>query len=208
MGTESVSIDNSENPAEHQLAPRGRRLVARLLDGVWAAVAILPGIAVQLLGLAPGRQDVSPAAVGIMGLGLLAYLVFYARLLASQGQSPGKAALSIRVVAQSSNKPPGFVKAVLIREGVPIGFGLAVAFWEPGRSYLVAAPITGPENPLATFGPIWDFFVMYCAAMLITDLLFIFSPSRRCLHDRISGTRVDAVQAYKRRRVARKSRDS
>jgi hypothetical protein len=81
--------------------------------------------------------------------------------LAVRGQTIGKRLFRIQVVDQY-DRPAGFVKAVLLRSWV---FGFLVA---------LAQGWTGPVGALIP----------------LLDVLLIFGPERRCLHDYLAGTRV------------------
>ena len=82
------------------LAPWGVRVVAALVDG-----AILVAVALVL----------SVVSKGLSNVGVLAGEVYFAYLVGTKGQSPGKQVMKIRVVRDS--------------DGTLLGFGTAVLRW-------------------------------------------------------------------------------
>lgn len=155
-----------------ELAGRGTRLGAFLLDYVLSVLVALPGALIigpafvgLLLAAARGEQpDFSVVDAGTLLLGLavlsggsLLLLVVQVVMLSTRGQTIGKRLLGIRVVRHPDGLPASFVHAWLLRNFVP---GL-----------IQVLP--------------WIGFVFYLA-----DALFIFTPERRCLHDLIAGTKV------------------
>ncbi|MFZ5497191.1 MAG: RDD family protein [Verrucomicrobiota bacterium] len=158
-----------------ELAGRGTRLGAFLLDYVLSVLVALPGALIigpafvgLLLAATRGEQpDFSVVDTGTLLLGLavlsggsLLLLVVQVVMLSTRGQTIGKRLLGIRVVRHPDGLPAGFVHAWLLRNFV-----------------------TGVIQVVP-----WIGFVFYLA-----DALFIFTPERRCLHDLIAGTKV--VQA-------------
>ncbi len=133
-----------------QLAGRGRRLNAFLVDVVFALIAI--ALAEVFRQARIPFLDVLPD---------LAFAVFQSWLLAIRGQTVGKILLKIAIVDPELKIPPGFIRASLFRYGV--------------------------QGVLSQVYPL-GFFVF-----TVVDSLFIFTPSRRCLHDRMARTEVIAV---------------
>jgi uncharacterized RDD family membrane protein YckC len=158
----------SEEPAEHELAGRGRRLVAVLLNG-----ALFMGLPYVLTAsfaphafenAAPVRDEqtgllVDPNASASLlagGIFLGCWLIFgiiSCILISKSGQSMGKAAVGIRIVRVE---------------------GTRAGFWRiAGLRWFVSAVSS------ALIGLIG-----------VIDILFIFRKDRRCLHDLIAGTMV------------------
>lgn len=160
---------------EPELADRGVRLGAFLIDYLLSVIVAVPGLlilgpaffSVFLSALRGQEPDFSALQAGtlLMGLAVLALggltlLVIQIVMLSTRGQTIGKRMLGIRVVRYPGNSQAGFVHGWLLRNLVPgiiqmlpwIGF----AFW-------------------------------------IADACFIFSQERRCLHDLIAGTKVVKV---------------
>lgn len=149
------------------LADRGARLLAVLIDQAFAFVACLPGIVLlgsvifQAMLNNGDMEDISPARRLAGGLLIFLALVLVATIqiwmLSTRGQTIGKRLMSIRVVLLANNANPGFVGAVLMRVVIPMVIG--------------AVPLVG-------------------AIFSIVDVCFIFRDDRRCVHDLIAGTKV------------------
>lgn len=158
-----------------ELAERGIRLGAFVIDYILGVLATLPGFLILgptflsiFVTAASGQQpDFSALQAGslmsgllVLALGTLILLVIQIVMLSTRGQTIGKRILGIRVVRYPDGSPAGFVHAWLLRNFLPfliqlipwIGF----AFW-------------------------------------IVDACFIFTQERRCLHDLIAGTKVVKV---------------
>ncbi len=159
--------------AETDLADRGLRLLAKILDEIFSLLAALPGLAmlgwsfVQALltsqGDALGQIENADSALGlvVLGLGLVAITIVQIGLLSTRGQTIAKIVFGLRIVKVADGSRPGFVHGWLLRNFVPglvglVPFGLGVVFG-------------------------------------IVDACFIFRQDRRCLHDLIAGTRVVKV---------------
>ncbi len=156
--------------AETDLADRGLRLLARILDEIFSLLAALPGLAmlgwsfVQTLltnqGDALDQIENSDSAAGVLVLvlGLLAITILQIWLLSTRGQTLAKIVFGLRVVKVADGARPGFVHGWLLRNFVPGLAGLAPL----GLGFVFA----------------------------IVDACFIFRQDRRCLHDFIASTRV------------------
>ena len=152
-----------------ELAGRGSRLAAAILDGLFTMAFLLPGILVSLLAMESPGAVTSANATGmemfsgigglLMLVGFVAWVIITIRLVAANGWTLGKRVCSIRVVrCDGSDASLGrifFLRNVII-------------------NLLGAIPILG-------------------AFIGIADILFIFGEARRTLHDRIADTIV--VQA-------------
>jgi len=155
---------------ELPLAGRFRRLVATVID-----VVLVPSLSLVLVAAAGVMEDAEDYnAVGLMILWIFllavaSYLILNGYTLWRRGQTLGKLAMGIAIVrfegAQSSQA--GYAPAPLWR--------------------LICLR--------ALFFPLLFVAVMPTyAALPIIDQLFIFSKSRRCLHDLVAGTVVVRVR--------------
>jgi uncharacterized RDD family membrane protein YckC len=107
-----AELEAGASVQEAQLAERGTRLVAVLLD---AAVA-LPLVLIWVLTLVAFKGNETATMVGmvIMVLGVLALAVYQLVLLTTKGQTLGKRWMKVRIATLDGGNP-GFVKAVLLR---------------------------------------------------------------------------------------------
>lgn len=159
-----------EDPTLPELAKRWRRLVATLID-----FALVPTLALGLM-LVTGVLEHAEAWVwpqplvrGI-GLGLAAYLILNAWPLVRSGQTVGKWALRVRIVAAGSDDAPPAWRLVARAFALPaLAFGLVV----------------GVDVVLA--------FAAICLVFLV-DAGFVAGRARRALHDHLIGTTVVAAQ--------------
>lgn len=160
---------------EPELADRGVRLGAFLLDYMLSVLVMLPGALIigpafvgLVLAVARGEQpDLNAIDAGSFLLGLLvlasggfALLVVQVVMLSTRGQTIGKRLLGIRVVRYPDASPAGFVHAWFLRNFV--------------RGLIQVLPWVG-----------FLFFIVNCC--------FIFREDRRCIHDFIAGTKVVKV---------------
>lgn len=158
--------------SDADLADRGLRLGAFVVDYILSVLATLPGFLILgptfisiFVAAASGQQpDFSALQAGslmsgvlVLALGSIILLVIQIIMLSTRGQTIGKRMLGIRVVRYPDGSQAGFVHGWLLRNFLPfliqlvpwIGF----AFW-------------------------------------IVDACFVFTQERRCLHDLIAGTKV------------------
>jgi len=146
------------------LASRGIRFVASLLDGVLFLCTLIPAMLLMAIGGGPDHieQNNEPLMMLIVFITLalmLALAIYNWWLLATEGQTIAKRLLGIRIV-KIDGSPVDFLVAVILRSWV-LGF------------------VTGILNQC-------------CLGWIVSlvDALFIFNPDRRCLHDHIAGTKV------------------
>lgn len=144
-------------------ATRFERFRAVLAD---CLMLLLPALGLSLLVpylMMQGEQGIA------LGVGLLALLwmvgfgVWTIVLLVQNGQTVGKKVVGIRVI-NSQGENPGFWKIFLVRS-LPfavVGAALNLALKQPAMGGLVT----------------------------LVDALFIFGPTRRCLHDILADTHV------------------
>ncbi|QQP97708.1 RDD family protein [Lysobacter enzymogenes] len=146
---------------DQELAERGTRLVAAIIDGVIMMVLMLPLMAIG--GYFTAIMQAAQAGQQAYGLqimwGLGGLLLFFAVQylpLSQSGQTWGKRVMKIKIVDQDGNKPD-----------------LATLM---GKRYLFQQGI----GLIPCLG----------AIIILVDVLMIFREDRRCLHDQIAGTRV------------------
>lgn len=155
------------NASNVQVADLGKRLGAKLLDGLLGFLVLGIPYIVMIASMATaneGKRGGEPEftmtaiiALIVMVIGGLALLVINIVMLSTRGQTPGKKWLGIRIVSHPDNQKPGFVKAFLLR-------GLV-------NGLIGAVPCLG-------------------AVYSLVDICFIFQSDRRCVHDLIAGTHV------------------
>lgn len=146
---------------EQELADRGIRLVAAIIDGVIMMVLMVPLMFVGgymdavMQAAQTGQQPYGlQIAWGLGGL-LLFFAVQYLPL-SQTGQTWGKKVMKIKIVDLDGNKPD---LATLL-----------------GKRYLF-------QNGIGLIPCLG-------ALISLVDILMIFRQDRRCLHDQIAGTRV------------------
>lgn len=157
-----------------ELAGRGERLLAALIDQVVSTTLCLPGIIMISLACLragtsfltilmandlPKLAEVSGIGpcVSVLSVGVFIYVSIQTWMLVTRGQTIGKRAMEIRIVTIEEEALPIFAKICFLRAVVP--------------AMLNAVPLLG------------IFF-------RLTDYFFIFREDRRCIHDIIAGTKV------------------
>ena len=158
----------------------GRRLAARAVDWVIAAIALAPGIsiigpeitkvAIELAsGQTPSMDNLDSATLArgafVVFAGWALVLATQIVLLSRRGQSIGKVMLGIRVVRFASGERAGFLHAWFLRECCITIMGTVLGL----------LPFIG-----ILLRPIFH----------LTDWCLIFRGDQRCLHDLIAGTSV------------------
>jgi uncharacterized RDD family membrane protein YckC len=100
------------------LAGRGSRLVAALIDGFIFGLSCTPGLIIIGVG---GDESDTPKIIGgvLIGLAFLAVLAVQIYLLTTRGQTIGKKMMSVKIVKYDDGSNPGFVHACLLRLIVP-----------------------------------------------------------------------------------------
>lgn len=104
--------------ADPNLADRGSRLGAVMLDGLIAFGFCLPGLIVVWTG---GDEDSTMKSIAaiLLGIGFLALAVIQVYLLTTRGQTMGKKIVGVKIVKYGDSSSPGFVHACLLRAIVP-----------------------------------------------------------------------------------------
>lgn len=153
-------------------ASRLARLIARIIDSIIYSICLLPwflsgGWHAFMEAVQTHNPDLLQTMPGVMmgssvtGLLFMAVGLTQIILLSLRGQTVGKLLCGVRIVRYPTGAPAGFVRAWLLRY-----FVMSVFIF-----LLSLIPILGLALPL-------------------TDILFIFRPDRRCLHDHLAGTMV------------------
>ena len=158
--TPTAPSEEAGTPSGPELAGRGRRLGAYLIDLIIAGI-VLGVLAVLNLGISLEDLARDPMTQQMSTAGGIAYLVIFmvinGYLLVTKGQTLGKLALGIRIVDAASNGAATAVKLLGLRYVLVM---------------LVAViPIIG-------------------GLLGLIDFLFIFREDRRCVHDLLAGTKV------------------
>jgi uncharacterized RDD family membrane protein YckC len=156
--------DATEEHGEMEIAGRGTRLGAYLLDILVSIVFALPALLVggmtlfSSLGTNPSPEDMVELFAGAFGvllaLGMIAWAVITIILVKRNGQTIGKKLVGIKVVRKDGSRA-----------------SLGRIFWL--RNVVNALP------SLIPFVGGFYFFV---------DSLFIFTESNQCVHDKIADT--------------------
>ena len=158
--TPTAPSEEAGTPSGPELAGRGRRLGAYLIDLIIAGI-VLGVLAVLNLGISLEDLARDPMTQQMSTAGGIAYLVIFmvinGYLLVTKGQTLGKLALGIRIVDAVSNGAATAVKILGLRYVLVMLVG--------------AIPIIG-------------------GLLGLIDFLFIFREDRRCVHDLIAGTKV------------------
>lgn len=143
---------------EQQLAGRGMRLVAFIIDTLILAVLLIP---VMLVGgiFAMVMSGEEPGFGTTLMIGVASFVLFVivqGYPLSATGQTWGKKALGMKIVDLAGNKPE---------------FGKLLALRYLTTQVIGMIPFIG--------------FIYW-----LVNVLFIFGDDRRCIHDKIAGTRV------------------
>ena len=158
--TPTTPSEEAGTPSGPDLAGRGRRLGAYLIDLIIAGIVL---VILAVLNIGISFEDVArdPMTQQMSTAGGIAYLVIFmvinGYLLVTKGQTLGKLVLGIRIVDAGSNGAATAVKILGLRYVLVMLVG--------------AIPIIG-------------------GLLGVIDFLFIFREDRRCVHDLIAGTKV------------------
>ena len=161
--TPATTSEEAGTPSGPELAGRGRRLGAYIIDTIIAGIVLVavayfnPGpLGITMLDIVrdPMTQQMSTA-------GSIAFVIIFmainSYLLVTKGQTLGKWMLGIRIVDAASN-------------------GAATAVKLLGLRYVLVMLVA---------------VIPFIGGLLgLIDFLFIFREDRRCVHDLIAGTKV------------------
>jgi uncharacterized RDD family membrane protein YckC len=114
FGLQSYAAYEPQTKIQYTLADRGARLGAALLDGL-LAVAMVGGLTFvgYILDQMAGSRDMLQPL--FMVLGYLVFFGVYIYYLTTDGASPGKKAVGIRIVKESDLQNGGFVTNFVMR---------------------------------------------------------------------------------------------
>ena len=150
--------DATEHDAQAELAGRGERLGAVILDSIIAAVLIgvplLVGMNFDAAAAGNWEGAFSPVGAVLCGIGALVYIAITAYLVYKNGQTIGKKIVGIKVVRTDRSRA-----------------SVARIFWL--RNF-----VNGLPGAIPYVGNLYQ----------LVDALFIFSESRQCIHDKIADT--------------------
>ena len=159
--TPTASVETSVDESSFELAGRGARLAAVIIDALAVGgVAAIAGIAAAIVIPQISHGGARPPTIvwvilgAIMSFGILGILFYQCVLLHRNGQTIGKKTLGLKVVRDDGSRC-GLRRYVFLR-GLPM--------WILG-----AIPLIG-----------------YIVGLV--DPLLIFRESRQCLHDQIAST--------------------
>ena len=151
------------------LADKSARLLASFADG-FLEIASLWSLyyALGLSGRYFTENETWLEAFAFGSIAILVHYFFHGYLLATRGQTVGKLLMGIRIEDRNTSELISMWRMVLLRD---------LPFWVP--VYLAPA-VLGSVDPDGVTGGI----------VYLIDGLFIFTATRRCLHDRIANTMV------------------
>ena len=160
MEEQIKKMEQEENQEDAQLASRGKRLAAAIID----IIIFLPLVIIiaSPLGLIETEVAEEPPpfdleqTLQLFIIGQVLFLLVQGYLLHSRSQTIGKILLKIQIVATNGDML-GLGKLYFVRYFV--------------FSLLAQIPVIGPVIALA-------------------NILFIFGKEKKCLHDHLAGTKV------------------
>ena len=118
VASQPTTPANSGAPTQGQLASRGLRLAAKILDGV-------AFVGTALLGFA--AITVIPTEA-IVYLPIIAFFILQVVWLSTRGQTVGKRMVGIKIVSVKTGTNLGFVSNVVLRDWLTILLGIIPAF--------------------------------------------------------------------------------
>ncbi|MBI3132318.1 MAG: RDD family protein [Acidobacteria bacterium] len=149
-----------------EAATRWQRLAAAFIDGlVYVPLGLAAALAIPFL-IASGSREAGLLVGILMLLALAGLLIWNLVLLARSGQTIGKKAMGICMI-RSDGSVPHVLRVIFVR-----WFPIALV------AYLLNAMTGTPYLG---------------AGVQLLNLLFIFGPTRRCLHDVLADTHVIQV---------------
>ena len=156
-----------------KLADRSARLVAWVADGLLGFTILLP--AFYFLGSIGTFYSTQQSWFGELvaaSIWISAYYFIHGYWLATRGQTVGKILMGIRIEDRKTSELIPMWRMVLLRD-LPIML----------PAYLLSFLIRN-RNLVGLLGEDLSLFVY------LIDFIFIFTASKRCLHDRIANTKV------------------
>lgn len=113
-------LTTSPAMGEDVLATRGSRLLGAIVDGLLYLVCAIPAVAI---GFSSGLLEEQFGQIQIQGLAMLSTLplaIINWVLITRSGQSIGKKVVGTRIVNADDLMHPGFVRAVVMRNWIPL----------------------------------------------------------------------------------------
>jgi len=148
----------------YNLASHGDRFLGAVIDLLFMAVTIAPGLAVGIMAdNGGGNQTLRDVSAFLYLVGLLAYGITQWVLISTRAQSVGKIIMKTRIITLSG-AAPGFVHGVLLRSWL---FGVLVLIFSFGCLCFPLSPV-----------------------ILLVNALLVFGERRQCLHDMLASTYV------------------
>jgi len=161
--TPATTSEAAGTPSGPELAGRGRRFGAYLIDSIIAGIVLVavayfnPGpLGVTMLDIMRDPMTQQMSTAGSIGF-LIIFMAINSYLLVTKGQTLGKRMLGIRIVDAASNGAATAVKLLGLRYVLVL--------------LVMAIPMIGQ-------------------LLGLIDVLFIFRSDRRCVHDLLAGTKV------------------
>ena len=161
--TPATTSEEAGTPSGPELAGRGRRLGAYIIDTIIAGIVLVavayfnPGpLGITMLDIMRDPMTQQMSTAGSIWF-LIIFMAINSYLLVTKGQTLGKRMLGIRIVDAASNGAATAVKLLGLRYVLVL--------------LVMAIPMIGQLLGLA-------------------DALFIFRSDRRCVHDLLAGTKV------------------
>jgi uncharacterized RDD family membrane protein YckC len=125
--TPGAPISPVVRPIDPNLAGRGSRLMAFLIDGFIFTLCFVPGGIMLWMGAGDHNDTLQIIGGILIGLLFLALLAVQIYLLSTRGQTIGKKMMSVKIVKYADDSNPGFLHACLLRLIVP-GFINGIPF--------------------------------------------------------------------------------
>ncbi|MSU46593.1 MAG: RDD family protein [Lacunisphaera sp.] len=110
-----VPVGTAPVAGELELAGRGARLLAQIIDGLIACAIGVPSTMLYYLAARGRNEALIAGGTGLIVLAFLALIGIQIYLLTTRGQAIGKKLMGIRIVIHGAGTNPGFVKVVLLR---------------------------------------------------------------------------------------------
>ena len=171
--TNEVEFDNNNQNNEVRLILAGRleRLGASLIDGIISSIFVF--IYMSKMGLLKKSFEQVPLSpteqIYSTLFGLILFLIIQGYLLYKRGQTVGKLIVKIKIV-DKMGKIPNF-----------------------GRSYVLRYLVFQLISSISTLGTLIkgaEILSIVIPLIILADILVIFGPDHRCLHDYLAGTYV------------------
>jgi uncharacterized RDD family membrane protein YckC len=133
--------------------------------------------------LANPRHRLGAAAVDVGLIFVTSFIgwLIWSLIIWRKGQTPGKSIVKIRVLNEPTGTPATWGQ--MFKRQALISWGLLIPYWV---AYLVTLVVAGPPDTLATI--IYLLMYFFYLALVVTDVVWVFGPTRRRLMDYWAGT--------------------